>query len=62
MHNECDLEAILHFNPVDSTIPKWRTFELLRWMQKLSQLTWEHETLYADRSSKGELLLTTSPF
>jgi hypothetical protein len=42
-----DLDAILYgsddieyyldyilFNLVDSTIPKWRTFELLRWVQR----------------------------
>jgi hypothetical protein len=37
-----DLDAIL-FNPVPSTIPKWRTFKLLRWMKNLNQSTWEHK-------------------
>jgi hypothetical protein len=45
------------FNPVPSTIPKWRTFKLLRLMQNLNQSTWEHEILYTDRSSKDEQLL-----
>jgi hypothetical protein len=53
---EGDLEAVL-FNPVSSTIPKWRTFKLLRWMQNLHRSTWEHEILYTDRSSKKEQLL-----
>jgi hypothetical protein len=39
---EGDLDAVL-FNPVPSTITKWRTFELLRWMQNLHQSTWDHE-------------------
>jgi hypothetical protein len=42
------------FNPVPLTIPKWRTFKLLRWMQKLHQSTWDHKILYTDRSSKDE--------
>jgi hypothetical protein len=53
---EGDLEAVI-FNQVPSTIPKWRTFKLLRWMQNLNQSTWEHEILYTDRSSKDEKLL-----
>jgi hypothetical protein len=53
---EANLEAVL-FNPVPSTIPKWRTLKLLRWMQNLHQSTWDHEILYADRSSKDEQLL-----
>jgi hypothetical protein len=31
------------YNPVPSTIPKWRTFKLLRWMKNLHQSTWDHE-------------------
>jgi hypothetical protein len=31
---EGDLDAV-HFNPVPSTIPKWWTFKLLRWIQNL---------------------------
>jgi hypothetical protein len=42
---------------VPSTIPKWRTFKLLRWMQNFHQLTWDHKILYTDRSSKDEQLL-----
>jgi hypothetical protein len=45
------------WNSVPSTIPKWRTFILLRWMQNLLQLTWDHGILYTDRSSKDEQLL-----
>jgi hypothetical protein len=29
----------------------------MRWMQNLHQLTWDHEILYTDRSSKDEQLL-----
>jgi hypothetical protein len=53
---EGGLNAVL-FNPVPSTIPKWWTFRLLRWMQNLHQSTWDHEILYTDRSSKDEQLL-----
>jgi hypothetical protein len=53
---EDDLDAVL-FNPVPSTIPKWQTFKLLRWMQNLHQSTSEHEILYTDGSSKDEQLL-----
>jgi hypothetical protein len=35
---EGDLDAILS-NPVASTIPKWRTFKFLRWIQNLHQWT-----------------------
>jgi hypothetical protein len=39
---ECDdIEDDLDFkllNPVSSTIPKWRTFKLLRWAQLLNRL------------------------
>jgi hypothetical protein len=48
---ESDLNDII-FNPIASTIPKWHTFRLLKWMQNLHQSTWDHETLYSDRSSK----------
>jgi hypothetical protein len=30
------------------------TFERLRWIQNLHQSTWDHEMVYADRSSKGQ--------
>jgi hypothetical protein len=29
-----------HFNPLASTIPKWWTFKLLRWMQNLQESMW----------------------
>jgi hypothetical protein len=34
------------FNPVASTIPKWRTFKLLRWVQLLNRLVDLDEILY----------------
>jgi hypothetical protein len=46
-----------HTNSVALTIPKWRTFKLLRWVQNLHQLTWEN----ADKSANDGQLLT-SPF
>jgi hypothetical protein len=42
------------FNTVGGTIPKWRTFKHLRWIQNLLYSTWDHEILYADRPSKDE--------
>jgi hypothetical protein len=42
---EVDLESIL-LNLVASTIPKWRTFELLRWAQLLNRLVYLDEILY----------------
>jgi hypothetical protein len=51
---EDDLDVTL-FNPVTSTIAKWQTLKLLKWMQNLHQSTWDREILYADRSSKDEL-------
>jgi hypothetical protein len=53
---EGDLDAIL-FNPVASTIPKWRMFKLLRWMQNVHQSMWDHGILYADKPSEDEQLL-----
>jgi hypothetical protein len=53
---EGDLDAVL-FNAVPSTIPKWRTFKLLKWMQNLHQSTWDRGILYTDRSSNDEQLL-----
>jgi hypothetical protein len=47
----------LLFILVLSTIPKWRTFKLLRWILNLHQSMWIHEILYTDRSSKDEQLL-----
>jgi hypothetical protein len=43
--NEDDLDSIL-FNAVASTIPKWQTFKLLRWVQLLNQLVDLDEILY----------------
>jgi glycogen debranching enzyme len=51
-----DLSAIIS-NPVASTNPKLLTSKLLSWMQNFHQSTWNHETLYADRSSEDEQLL-----
>jgi hypothetical protein len=34
---EDDFDSIL-FNPVASTMPKWRTFKLLTWVQLLNRL------------------------
>jgi hypothetical protein len=42
---EGDLDFIL-INPIDSTIPKWWTFKLLRWVQLLNQLVNLNEILY----------------
>jgi hypothetical protein len=45
---ERDLDST-RFIPVASTIPKWRMFKLLRWMQNFPQSMRDHETLFADR-------------
>jgi hypothetical protein len=42
---EGDLDFIL-INPIDSTIPKWQTFKLLRCVQLLNQLVNLNEILY----------------
>jgi hypothetical protein len=42
---EDDFDSIL-FNAVASTIPKWRAFKLLRWVQLLNQLVDLDEILY----------------
>jgi hypothetical protein len=39
------LDYIL-FNPVASTIPKWRTFKLVRWALLLNRLVDLDDTLY----------------
>jgi hypothetical protein len=44
---EDNLDSIL-FNAVASTIPKWRTFKLLRWVQLLKRLVDLDEILYGD--------------
>jgi hypothetical protein len=48
---EDDVDIILS-NNVASTIPKWRPFELQRWLQNLHQSKWNHEIVYGDRSSE----------
>jgi hypothetical protein len=52
---ESDLDAII-FNPVASTIPKWQTFKLLRWIQNFHQSVWDCVILYDDRSTFNEPL------
>jgi hypothetical protein len=47
------LDYIL-FNPVASTIPKWQTFKLLRWVQLLDQLVDLDEILYRDDDVKND--------
>jgi hypothetical protein len=42
---EDDLDSIL-FNDVASTIPKWRTFKLLKWMQLFNRLVDFYEIMY----------------
>jgi hypothetical protein len=42
---EYDFDSTLA-NAVASSIPKWRTFELLRWVQLLSRLVNLDEILY----------------
>jgi hypothetical protein len=42
---EDDIDSIL-LNLVASTIPKWRTFKHLRWVQLLNQLVDLDEILY----------------
>jgi hypothetical protein len=42
---EDGLDSIL-FNAVASTVPKWRTFKLLSWVQLLSRLVDLDEILY----------------
>jgi hypothetical protein len=50
---EDDLYSIL-FNAVASTIPKWRTFELLWWVQLLNQLVNLDEILYGGDDIEGD--------
>jgi hypothetical protein len=44
---EDNLYSIL-FNPVPSTVSKWRTFKLLRWSKILNRLVDLDEILYGD--------------
>jgi hypothetical protein len=48
---EDDLDSIL-FNAVALTIPKWRTFKLLRWVQVFNRLMDLDEILYGGDSIK----------
>jgi hypothetical protein len=52
---EVDLESIL-FNAVASTVPKWRTFELLSRVQLLNLLVDLDEIFYGDDSIEYCLL------
>jgi hypothetical protein len=56
---EGDLDAIIS-NVVAATIPKWRMFNLVRWIQNWHQSTQDHEILNCGRSSEDEKLLLTS--
>jgi hypothetical protein len=58
---ECDLNAIL-FNPVLSTIPKYRTLKLASHIKNLNHSTCDDEILYADRASEDEKLLLETFF
>jgi hypothetical protein len=51
---EDDLDSML-FNPVASTISKWRTFELLRRAQLLNRLVDLDEILYCGNGIKGDI-------
>jgi hypothetical protein len=51
---EGDLDSIL-LSPVASTIPKWRTFILLRWVLLLNCLVDLDEILYGDDDIEGDL-------
>jgi hypothetical protein len=51
---EDDLVSVL-FNPGASTIPKWRTFKLLRWVLLLNRLVDLDEILYEDGDIEDDL-------
>jgi hypothetical protein len=51
---EDDLDSML-FNPVASTISKWRTFKLLRKVHLLNRLVDLDEILYCGNGIKGDL-------
>jgi hypothetical protein len=40
---EGDLNAAI-FNPIASTISKWKMFKFLKWMQTLHQSAWDHSS------------------
>jgi hypothetical protein len=48
------LDYIL-FNPVALTTPKWRTFNLLWWVQLLNRLVDLEEISYGDDAIEGDL-------
>jgi hypothetical protein len=50
---EDDLESIL-LNPVASTIPKYSTFKLLRWVLLLKRLVELDYILYGDDDIEGD--------
>jgi hypothetical protein len=52
---EGDLESIL-FNAVASTIPKWRKFKLMRWVQLLNRLVDFYKILYGGDGIEYRLL------
>jgi hypothetical protein len=52
-HIEGDLGSIL-LNPVASTIPKWLTFKLLRWVQHLTSLVDLDEILYGGDDAEDD--------
>jgi hypothetical protein len=49
-----DLDS-MHFNPVASTISKWRTFKLLRRVYLLNRLVDLDKILYCGDGIKGDL-------
>jgi hypothetical protein len=51
---EIDLDSIL-LNPVPSNIPKWRTFKLLWWVQRLNRLVDSDEILYGGDNVEDDL-------
>jgi hypothetical protein len=51
---EDDLDSML-FNPVASTVSKWRTFKLLRRLHLLNRLVDLDEILYCGNGIKGDL-------
>jgi hypothetical protein len=52
---EDDLDSII-FNVVASTIPKWRTFKLMNWVQLLNRLVDLDEILYGGDGTEYCLL------
>jgi hypothetical protein len=48
------LDSML-FNPIASTIPKWQTFKLLRWVLLLNQLVDLNEILYGGDDIEDDL-------